>query len=368
MDKFSICKSGCKNFMVYKSGQWAEKVGLSPGSLIHFGESKTTETRITYMDYGIEDVYESSIEEINNEILNIPENKIRWINVYGLKDVRKIAHLCEKFQIHPLNIEDILNAHERPKYQENEEYIFISIDRQIYDENNNHFSKEQVGLVLGKNYVITFNEGDSDAFDPIRLRIKGNKSKTRKNGPDYLLYTLLDIIVDEYFVLLEKIEEKIEILEDELIVNPTPETLQKIQTFKKKMLYLNRSTWPMREVIGSLFKLESNLINESMGIYIHDLHDHIIQIIDTTEVMRDLISSLHDIYLSSVSNRLNTVMKLLTIISTIFIPLSFITSFYGMNFKHMPELYYRWSYPTVIGFIICVVTGMLLFFKKKKWI
>jgi len=227
---------------------------------------------------------------------------------------------------------------------------------------------EQVSLILGPNYVITFQEHEKDVFGPIRERIREDKGRLPKQGADYLAYALIDAIIDHYFVVLENLSEKIELLEDQLVEYPEPQTLQSIHELKRELIFLRKSVWPLREVISSLERGESTLFQKSTAVYLRDLYDHTIQIIDTVETFRDMVSGMLDIYLSSISNRMNEVMKVLTIIATLFIPLSFIVGLYGMNFAYMPELQWKWGYYGVWGIIISVVGGMLTYFRRKKWL
>jgi len=229
---------------------------------------------------------------------------------------------------------------------------------------------EQVSLILGPNFVISFQEEgkEGDLFEVVRERLRSSKGKLRKMGADYLLYALLDAIVDGYFVILERLGERIEVLEEELLANPSQLTLQNIHTMKREMIFLRKSVWPLREVISGLQRGESPLITETTGPYLRDVYDHTIQVIDAVESFRDMLAGMLDIYLSSISNRLNEVMKLLTIIATIFIPLTFIVGVYGMNFKLMPELEWRWGYPAVWLVMVVVAGLMLAFFRRKRWL
>jgi magnesium transporter len=227
---------------------------------------------------------------------------------------------------------------------------------------------EQISLILGPSFVISFQEREGDVFDPIRERIRSGKGRIRKMGADYLAYALLDAIVDDYFIVMEKLGERIEFLEEELVKRPLPETLQTIHHLKREMIFFRKAVWPLREVIGSLERGELPLVKETTRIYLRDVYDHTIQVIDTIETFRDMVSGMLDIYLSSVSNRLNSVMKVLTIIATIFMPLTFLAGIYGMNFKHMPELEWKWGYPAVWIAVILISVSMLTYFKKKGWL
>ena len=345
----------------------SKKTGLPPGSLVHIGKKKEKKTKITIIDYDEKTFQELEIEAPKECITYKDKPTITWVNVDGIENTRILKDLGECFNIHPLTLEDILNTDHRPKLEDYENYIYIVLKMLSYDEKEGEISSEQVSLILGKNYVISFQESEGDIFDPIRERIKNGKGSVRKAGSDYLSYLLLDAIVDNYFTILEKISEKIEGLEDEVIKNPTQETLNTIHNLKTEMLYLKKSVWPLREVVNKLERGELSLIKKSTSVYLRDIYDHTIQVIDTTETLRDMLSGILDIYLSSVSNRMNEVMKVLTIIATIFIPITFIAGIYGMNFSNMPEIGWPWSYLVfwIVVLIICIT--MIIYFKRKKW-
>jgi len=279
-----------------------------------------------------------------------------------------IEKMGNHFNIHPLVLEDILNTGQRPKMEDFVDYIFVVLKMLYYDEKENEVRAEQVSVILGSNYVISFQETEGDVFDPIRERIRNDRGRIRKMGADYLAYALIDIIVDNYFAILEKLGEKIEDIEDELVTNPALETLQSIHSLKREMIFLRKSVWPLREVINRLERWESPLINKSLDIYLRDMYDHTIQVIDSIETFRDMLSGLLDIYLSSVSNRMNEIMKVLTIIATIAIPLTVITGLYGMNFQFMPELQWQWSYPIVLLAMLTLGLLMIRYFRRRKWI
>jgi len=256
----------------------------------------------------------------------------------GIHQLDNIEKIGEHFKIHPLVLEDIMNTGQRPKMEDFNDYLFIVLKMLSYDEEENETKTEQVSLILSSKFVISFQESEGDVFDPVRERIRSDRGRIRKMGVDYLAYSLIDAIVDNYFMVLEKIGEKIEDIEDELVKNPTPEVLHTIHRLKRELIFLRKSVWPLREVISRLERWESPLIDKSIDIYLRDVYDHTIQVIDALETFRDMLSGMLDIYLSSLSNRMNEVMKVLTIIATIFIPLTLISSIYEMNFKYMPEL------------------------------
>lgn len=265
-------------------------------------------------------------------------------------------------------MEDIANTGQRPKIEDFVDYIFVVLKMLDYDEKESEITVEQLSLILGPSWAISFQENVGDVFDPIRERIRGDQGRIRKMGSDYLVYALIDAVVDNYFIALERIGEKIEDIEDELVANPVPETLRAIHNLKRQMIVLRKSVWPLREVISRLERWESKLISKSTDIYLRDVYDHTIQVIDAIETYRDMLSGMLDIYLSSVSNRMNEVMKVLTIIATIFIPLTLVAGIYGMNFNYMPELKLSWGYPLVLSIMLAIGIVMLLYFRKKKWL
>ena len=345
----------------------SSKIGAPPGTLVHIGEKRTEKVKITVFDYN-ETYYEEKEVTTIEECYPFKERpSITWINIDGVHDPEIIEKIGLHFNIHPLILEDILNTEQRPKYDDFGDYIFTVIKMIYYDAHNSEIIVEQVSFILGKNFVLSFQEKEGDVFDPIRERIRKSKGLIRKVKADYLAYALFDVIVDNYFTILEKIGEDIELIEDELVSNPTPQTLQTIHNLKRDTIYLRKSTWPLREVINRLDRGESPLINQSTRIYLKDVYDHTIQVIDTVETLRDMISGMLDIYLSSISNRMNEVMKTLTIFAAIFIPLTCIVGIYGMNFDFMPELGYKWSYPILLGVMFVIGGSMVLYFKKKKW-
>ncbi|KPL19608.1 MAG: magnesium transporter [candidate division Zixibacteria bacterium SM23_81] len=346
----------------------SHKAGLPPGSLVHIGKRKVEKTRITLMDYDERQFQEKEAKTIEECFPFKDTPTVTWVNIDGVHDVDIVEKIGRHFGIHPLVLEDIVNTRQRPKMEDFEDYIFIVLKMITYDEKTSEMYSEQVSMILGKNFVISFQERQGDVFDPIRDRIRNSKGRIRKAGSDYLAYTLLDAIVDGYFFVLENLGERIEILEDEVIENPTSETLQVINSLKREMILLRRSVWPLREVIGALDRSGSSLIHESTGTYLRDVYDHTIQVADTIESFRDMITGTRDTYLSSLSNRMNEVMKVLTIIATIFIPVTFIAGIYGMNFEFMPELGWRWSYFIVWGVMVAVAVTMIAYFRRKTWL
>ncbi len=346
----------------------SKKAGLPPGTLVHIGEKRAGEIKITLIDYDEVNFQEREIKMVEECFPFREKPTITWINVEGVHRVEVVGRLGHCFGLHPLVLEDILNTDQRPKMEIYGDYIYIVL-KMLYGGINHPIEGEQVSLILGSNFVVSFQEGkEGDVFNPLRERIRSGKGLIRKMGSDHLAYSLIDTIVDNYFLILENLGEKIEILEEELMVHPTTETLQEIQRFKNEMIFLRRVVWPLREVVSGLGRKESSLIKETTEIYLRDVYDHTIQVMDTIEVYREMLSGMLDIYLSSVSNRLNSVMKVLTIIATIFMPLTFIAGIYGMNFKYMPELEWRWGYPAVWLIVVIIGILMLIYFKRKKWL
>jgi len=346
----------------------SKKAGTSPGTLIHIGEKKTEETKITLIDFDEAHLQEQVIETIEEAFPLKDLPTVTWINIDGLHDVNIIEKIGSHFNIHPLVLEDILNTGQRPKAEEYEDAIFVVLKMLNYDKTAEQILSEQFSLVLGPNFLISFQEIQGDVFKTVRERIRKPKTRIRKAGCDYLAYALIDAIVDHYFVILEALGDKMEDLEAELLDNPTRDTVEIIHEMKQEMIYMRKHIWPIREIINGLVKSESSLIQEQMHVYFRDVYDHTIQIIDTIESYRDILAGMLDMYMSTVSNKMNEVMKVLTIIATIFIPITFVAGIYGMNFKFMPELEWRWGYVMVWAIIVVVAGIMIGFFKKKQWL
>ena len=346
----------------------SEKTGLPPGTLIHIGEQKTEKVRISIIDYDETQLEEKEAQTVEECFPFKDKPSVTWINVDGIHDVTLIEQLGTHFGLHPLLLEDILNTDQRPKLEDHEHYLFIVLKMLYPDEEADEITAEQVSLILSSNFVLSFQEREGDVFNYVRDRIRNKKGRIRRAGADYLAYALIDAIVDNYFIILERLGEKIEETEEQLVANPTPDTLRTIHGLKRAMIFLRKSTWPLREVISGLERLDSPLIQESTDIYLRDLYDHTIQVIDTVENFRDMIAGMLDIYLSSLSNRLNEVMKVLTIIATIFIPLTFLAGVYGMNFRYMPELEWRWGYPVIWAVMLAILVMMVVYFRRKRWI
>jgi len=346
----------------------SKKFGLPPGTPVFVGEKKVEKIKITIVDYDEDHLEEKEAKTIEECFPFKEKPTVTWINIDGLHEIEIIDKLGKYFDLHPLIIEDIVNTGQRPKMEDLENYIFFVLKMLYYDEKKDDITTEQVSLILGSNFVISFQERPGDVFDPVRERIRKSRGRIRKVGSDYLVYALIDAIVDHYFIVLEKLGEKIEYLEEELVTDPRPETLQAIHNLKRDNIFLRKSVWPLREVISGLERGESPLIEKSTEIYLRDVYDHTIQVIDTLETYRDMVSGMLDTYLSSVSNKMNEVMKVLTVIATIFIPLTFIAGVYGMNFEYMPELGWHWGYVMVWIIVLTITALMAFYFKTKKWL
>lgn len=347
----------------------AKKIGQAPGSLIYVGEKRTEKVKIKLIDYDEGRIEEKEIADVKQSLKYKDTASTTWVNIDGLHDINIIGELGTVFGVHSLVLEDVLNTGQRPKMDDYETYTYIVFNMVRYNEEKKEIHSEQVSLILGKNYLVSLQEKEGDVFDAIRERLRNGKGRIRKGGADYLAYALVDAVVDSYFVTLEKIGEVIEDLEDELITDPKPENLHAIHKLRREMILLRKSVWPLREVINGMLRGDSEFIQGETGIFLRDVYDHTIQVIDTIESFRDMVSGMLDTYLSSVSNRMNEVMKVLTIIATIFIPLTFIAGVYGMNFQHMPELGWRWIYPDGFWILMLLIVGfMIYYFKRKRWL
>jgi len=357
-------QNGRKAGMVKKR---SVKAGLPPGSLVYVGEKRTEEPKITVMEYGEGVLREITLKDVAECFPRSDASTVTWIDVDLVHQVEIIAKIGDCFGLHPLVVEDVLNTDQRPKMEDYGGYIYVVL-RALTSENVGYgMNTEQISLIIGPNYVISFQEKDGAVFEKVRDRIRVGKGRIVKEGADYLAYSLLDTVVDNYFVVLEKLGENIEGIEELLVSNPVASILRSIHALKRDLIYLRRSVWPLREVLNNLQREESALIRATTRVYLRDVYDHTIHVIETLETFRDMISGMIDIYLSSISFRMNEVMKVLTIIATIFIPLTFIVGLYGMNFQFMPELKWRWGYPAVLFLMAVISLFMVSYFKRKKW-
>lgn len=345
------------------------KIGMPPGTVLHYDDEASREpVKINVIHYNQNELVDNSSHEFSDDLFEKKDDQKSWIDVVGIHNPQKIEKIGLYFQLHPLTIEDILNNEQRPKIEENPNYVYLVVHMIRFDQHSHKVDVEQVSLVLGKDYVLSIQEKEGDTFDPVRKRLEAGMGMIRDATPDYLLYTLVDAIVDNYFLVIDQIANTLDGLEDELLDNLQRETFNNIHALKKELMTLRRSVWPMREVVSKMERDQYLQTSEDLNIYIRDLYDHTIEVIDTIEVYRETVSGLVDLYQSMSSNKMNEVMKVLTIISTIFIPLSFITGLYGMNFEYIPELDWRFGYFMVWGISILLVVVMLVIFRKKKWI
>lgn len=346
----------------------SKTAGSSPGTLVHVGEKRAHEVRLSVLHYDAETLLEKPLDRVEAALPLLKSTATTWLNVDGIHDIPIMQHIGQHFGIHPLTLEDALNTTQRPKVEAFDDYLYIVMKMLHVDARDDRIYAEQISLILAKNVLISFQEVEGDVFAPVRERIRKGKGHIRTRGCDYLAYALIDAIVDNYFVILEKLGERLEALEATIDKRSDEGILDAIHDTRQDLIYLRKQVWPLREIFAHLLKDHTLFISEVTSPFMRDIYDHTIQTIDTIESYRDILSGLQDLYLSIISNRMNEVMKVLTIISTIFIPVSFITGVYGMNFTHMPELSWRWGYPLVWLVILVVIFGMLAFFRHRKWI
>ncbi|MCB0585171.1 MAG: magnesium/cobalt transporter CorA [Phaeodactylibacter sp.] len=343
------------------------KTGLPPGTLIFTGHKKAEQTLVTLVQFNPEgQIFEQHVKDE----LPAPEEGalVSWYDIRGLHNVELIQAIGEKFNIHPLVLEDVLDTQQRPKFEEHEGGIFLTVQYLFFDKIEWEIKTEQVAIFAGNGFVISFQEDEDDLFPAIRERIQSGRGKIKKRGPDYLAYALIDNIVDHYYLLLDQIEEVLDTLEEEILSNPDSKSKQKIHDLKLQSILLRKMVSPLREAISRFSRSDNPIIAEDTGIFIRDLYDHTIQVMDTIETYRDVMSGLYDLYLSEISFKMNNVIQLLTIISTIFIPLTFLAGIYGMNFKYMPELQWRYGYFGLWGIMLLLSVVLILLFKRKHWL
>ena len=346
----------------------SNKVGLPPGTLYYTGHRGEEPVSIQVFNYDINSLEERTLQTGEETFSYRELETTSWINVNGVHNVQLVESICKHYNIHPLTIEDIVSTDQRPKLEEGEGYVYVVLKMMDYDAEKETINMEQVSLILGTNFVLSFQEREGDTFTGVRERLRGGKGKIRGRGADYLLYALIDTIVDNYFVILEKVGDSMAQIEEKLLFNASKKSFESVYALKREMLAVRRSTWPLREVVYKLERDDIALINPATQVFLRDVYDHTIQVIDTVETYRDLLSGMVDLYHSTISTRTNDVMKVLTIISTIFIPLTFIAGVYGMNFEVMPELTWRYGYLGVWIVMVVVAAFLIWFFKRKSWI
>ncbi|KAF0238883.1 MAG: hypothetical protein FD181_606 [Prolixibacteraceae bacterium] len=355
--------------MQRKKHKQKSKLGMPPGSLVFTGVQKMAEVDICVFNY--DETFENEIRaKTTDELIKLINSTkgVVWINIDGLHDEKTIEQICTFLDIHKLSMEDILSIGQRPKIEEYANYLHVVLKEINLDQKDDIIEFEQISFILKNNVLVSFQEKSGDVFDGVRRRIREGNGSVRKRGADYLLYALLDNIIDHYFVVLEIFGEKLEKLETELLENPDKSTLSKLHNFRRETLGLRRTVYPLREMVASIEKLDDLLFGSNNRIFTRDLYDHTIKVVETVEIFRDMTSSLLDLYINSVSNKMNEIMKVLTIMTSIFIPLTFIAGVYGMNFSNMPELKHKYGYFVILGVMAVVVLGMLYYLKRKKWL
>lgn len=342
------------------------KVGTPPGSLIYTGELKASSSQIALFLYDSDTIVEKDLHDIHEALRLCQNGKRIWLHITGINDASLIHSIGMHFKLHPLMLEDIMSPTQRSKLDDYKNYIYIATH--VLSLKGKGLEDEQLSLVIGSNVLLTFAEKPSDILKPIKDRLLKASSRMRQRGPDYLAYSILDCIVDNYFLILEKIDENLESLESHLLQGANSKITTQIQSQKRELVLVRKAIWPMREVISQFSRVDSHLITETTRLYIHDVYDHSIQAIEALETFRDFIGGMHDIYLSNINQKMNETIKVLTVVSTIFVPLTFITSLYGMNFDNMPELHYSWGYPIVLLTMVFITCLMLYIFRKKNWL
>lgn len=340
-------------------------IGLPPGTLVYNGTSTNERVKITLIEYNETEFFEREFFDLSECLSHVKSNMTKWIDIEGIHKTELIESIGKHYNIHPLTLEDIVHIDQRPKFEEYDNYALgimkmISFDKEIH--------AEQLSLILLDNTVLSFQEPQGgDAFDVIRTRLRQAKGRVRKLGADYLFYALIDAVVDSYFNIIEKIGDAVEDIEEEIMNNENKNSLIKLYELKRELIFLRKQVWPMRDMISNMIRSESEMFTKNTQIFLRDLLDHSTRIIDTVETYRDLLSGIMDVYLSNTSNRMNEVMKVLTIMSSIFIPVTFIAGVYGMNFDVMPELRSPYGYMIVWLFMLSIMIGMIIYFKRKKW-
>ena len=346
----------------------SKKSGLAPGTLVHVGEVHEHEHSIMMMNYNSTKLEKCTINSIEELLPYKTTDSVTWVIIDGLKDIAIVDAIGQHFDIHPLVLEDILNTNQRTKFEEYPDYLYFVIKATSLHKGSFNIEYEQISILVLKNFVFTFMEKPDELFDPIINRLNNEEGHLRNSGSDYLAYVIMDTVVDEYFTLQDAFDELIEFIEDDLLTHPSVETLVTIQKIRRELIFLRKTVSPLRELLAAIRRSESPLFDERTKRYFADIYDHSIRIIEAVESYRELISGMLDIYLSSVSNKMNETMKFLTVFASIFIPLTFIAGVYGMNFEYMPELKWKWSYPILWSVFIGIAISLLFYFKKKKWL
>jgi len=357
---------GFKKIDLHKLVPRSASKGEVPGTVEYVGKKRTKPIKITVLDYD-EKSYEEKEISIKDFAKYTTASRVSWINVYGVYDTKTVQAIGDAFGIHQLSLEDISNTTQRPTFEEHEKYLFMIL-KMLYLDENQEVIIEQVSLVVGDNWIISFQETETGVLEPLRNQIRQSKGRIRKLKNDYLTFSIIDSIVDNYFKIIEITGEKVEIIEEQVMNNPNPKVQESIYRLKRRLIYLKKSVWPMREVISRIAQADHKVLNRKTRVYFRDTYDHIVQVIDGLESLREIVSGIMDLYLSSISNKMNEVMKMLTVFASIFIPLTFVAGIYGMNFEYMPELSWEWGYAGFWIFIVLLTSSLLFYFKKKKWL
>ncbi len=345
-----------------------KKLGLPPGSVVFTGKRKIDQVLINYLEYNEEKFNRVNPENQSINKFHQPvDDLIQWYDIRGLHDVEVINIIGATFKLHPLILEDIVDTQQRPKYDEYDHGILVVLKALSFDATTVSVKTEQVSIYLGPGFLLSFQEAETDLFHQIRERIHTGKGRIRKKNADYLIYALLDAIMDSYYVVLDEIEGVIEKLETSILNNPGKNNKGEIHQLKQEMLIVRKSIAPLREAISRFSKSEHDLISENTKVFLRDLYDHNVQLLDTTETYRDMLNSLQDLYLSEISFKMNEVMQMLTLITSIFVPLSFLAGLYGMNFEYIPELHFKYGYFILLGVMLLIGGSMIYYFKKEKW-
>lgn len=345
-----------------------KKAGLQPGAVVWSGPERTHQVIASCISYRDGSVRECTGVPLDDILASLDHHAVTWIDINGIHDTNLVERLGNQFGLHPLVLEDIVTTGQRPKLEDYENYFFLTIKGLALDKEHRAVIVEEISIIFGRNFVLSFQEFEKDTFRPVKDRLLKGTERFLKSGPDYLAYALVDMIVDNYFTVLEEIGDMFEELQNQVLAAPSPTTLKTVYRLKNDLLLLRRAVWPLREAIAAWQRHETDLVSRTTEIYLRDVQDHTVQVMDAIETLRDMLSGTIDVYLSSISNRLNTVMKVLTIIATIFIPLTFIAGVYGMNFDYMPELRWRYGYPTIMAIMFLAGAGMLWWFRRNKWL
>ena len=343
--------------------------GTPPGTLLPQPAKAHTATSVHVMDYSPNACHVFKSVSLEETYQLRDSGNVSWIDIEGIRDNDALAKFGEHFGLHPLVLEDILNMHQRPKLEEYDDYFYIVARMLMAGKTpTDAVHSEQVSFILGKSFLITFQEIPGDVFDPVRHRVQQGHGRSRKSGSDYLLYALLDAIVDNYFVLLQSIADRIETVEQSIVWKPERGDLDRVHKLRRELVYMRRNVWPLRDVVAGLDRSDSPLVAPETRVYLRDLHDHVVQVIDAIENFRDVLMSLQDLYMSGISNRTNEIIRVLTIISTIFVPLTFLAGVYGMNFHYFPELTWKWSYLAFWIVSIVITISLLAFLRRRNWL